>query len=122
MTGIMVAAAIGGGAGGGGGVALSAVIGAGESASDWSNDAWTFNANTVAASGGTAPYTRLWSFTSSSGGSWAFSGGATGVSAVPVVTGVTNTATATLICTVTDAAATVIASNAEVYNYENIFL
>jgi hypothetical protein len=38
------------------------------------------------------------------------------------VTGVTSTATATLICTVTDAAAIVIASNAEVYNYENIFL
>jgi hypothetical protein len=121
MTGIMAASAIGGGAGGGGGVSLTAVIFGGEFASDWNNSAWVFGNNTCTPSGGLAPYTYLWSYTGTTGGSWGFTGSATAAAVNPTVSGVSGTATATLICTVTDAAANVVASNEATYVFENIF-
>jgi hypothetical protein len=118
MTGIVLAMS--------GGVAsvavpLSAIIGDGESASDWNNDAWTFNPITCTASGGTGPYTYAWTYSSSSGGSWGFAGSSTLATVAPQVTGVANVASAVLICTVTDAASAVKASNDATYDYEQVF-
>lgn len=120
MTGILIASAIGGGAGGGG-VSLAAVIGNGDSASDWNNSSWIFGSNSCVATGGTPPYTYLWTYSGTSGGSWGFVGSATAATVQPTVSGVTGTAIATLICTVTDAAANVVASNEATYAFENIF-
>ena len=120
MTGIMIAAGIAGG-GGGGGVPLSAVIDSGQTASDWNNPSWSFGSNACTPSGGTAPYTYAWSYSVSNGGSWGFAGSSTASSVVPTVSGVSSTATATLICTVTDAATNVVASNEAYYTFENIF-
>ena len=119
MTGIMIAASVGGGAGSG--VPLSVVIGNCDSASDWNNPSWTFITNECTPSGGTAPYTYLWSYTVSNGGSWGFAGSATASSVQPTLSGASASANATLICTVTDAAANVVASNVAAYYYENIF-
>lgn len=118
MTGIVLAMS--------GGVAsaavpLSAIIGDGESASDWNNDAWTFSPITCTASGGTGPYTYAWTYSSSSGGSWGFAGSSTSATATPQVTSVATVASAILICTVTDAAATVKVSNDATYDYEQVF-
>jgi hypothetical protein len=117
----MIAAAIGGGAGGGGGVPLSAVIDSGQAASDWNNSSWPFGTNLCTPSGGTAPYTYAWSYSVSNGGTWGFAGSSTASSVAPTVSGVSSTATATLICTVTDAASNVVASNEAYYTFENIF-
>lgn len=122
---IAIAATFGGtGGGGGGGVSLSVVIPNGVSASNFNDTAWTFSDVTCAASGGTPPYNYAWSYTTSSGGTWGFSGASNLATAVPRVTGVARgtSAESTLICTVTDSAGSpaVVASNQSFYSYENI--
>ena len=119
-----VAGTFGGTGGGGGGVALSVVIEEGVIAANFNDTSWAFPINTCVASGGTAPYSYVWSYVSTSGGSWNFAGSGTTATEAPVVTSVPMGAgvDAVLICTVTDSAGSpaVVASNQAYYYYENI--
>lgn len=120
---VAVAGTFGGSGGGGGGVSLSAVIEAGETASDFNSGFWFFNANTCAASGGTAPYSYSWAWSGPGAIYFSFNGSSTLSTCEPIANGVpaiNEPFSATLTCTVTDAAATVVASNGEVYRFTNI--
>jgi len=116
---------VGNTAGAGGGSPLSAVITAGEYASNFDDANWTWNLATCVASGGVPPYAYLWSWTSTSGGSFGFASSSALASTLPAVSGVArnNTATGSLRCRVTDSAGVpvVVFSASEFYEYENVF-
>lgn len=82
----------------------------------------TFQTNVVAATGGVAPYTYRWFWSSPSGGFFGFVGGSNTELAVPQVINVPNntTVTATLNCEVTDSAGSrTLAIPAAAYSHQN---
>jgi len=105
-----------------GGAPLTAAIEPGEVVGSGALSSHTFGTNTVTIVGGVAPYTQVWSWISTVGGSFAFSGSDTALTVTPLVTGVvaSSTASGELLCTVTDAASTVFASTASAYEYERV--
>lgn len=109
----------------GGGSPLTATITAGEYASNFDSDSWTWNTASCAASGGTPPYSYQWSWTGTSGGTFGFASSSALSSTLPAVSGVArgNTAQGSLRCQVTDSAGVpvVVFSASELYYYENVF-
>ena len=82
----------------------------------------TFQTNLVSVTGGVAPYTYRWFWSSPSGGFFGFVGGANTQLVVPQVINVPNvtTVTATLNCEVTDAVGTrTLATPAAAYSHQN---
>lgn len=79
----------------------------------------SFGSNTCTASGGTSPYTYLWSVKADANGTWTTGG--TSSSFTPSVSAVFlgDLTIATYVCTVTDSAGATVKSNSVQYQYAN---